>query len=178
MKKTIVLILVAVAILVSSCTLFTGSPGNIYGEYYYDGSSLPYLSLGGFPPGLIYPYNYYTISPGTYAVYYQIYSSVYGYVPSLSSYYYATYSVSANPGSFLSNGSDKHFGLYLSYNGLDNFGNGASVYLSQTPGAKVTPKLGTFSWTQNGLTVTVTNSIVQLTADQLAKLQVNTVGKK
>jgi len=42
----------------------------------------------------------------------------------------------------------------------------------------ITPNLGTYSWTENGLTITVTNKIVNLTPDQIAQLKSNLQDKK
>jgi hypothetical protein len=177
MKKVLALAVVALALTASSCMI--GQDGKIYGEFYYDGNSCSINELGGFPYPY-YPEQYTEISPGTYSVIYNVYysSSVQYYPgPNSSSYFHSTYTVSANPGELFQDGADKYFSLWLSDHGLDGYGNYANIALSQASGTKPAPRLGTYSWSQNGLTITVTNSIVQLTADQLAKLHMTQVKK-
>jgi hypothetical protein len=172
MKKILALAVVALALTASSCMI--GQEGKVYGEFYHDGISYSY-TLGGFPYPA-YPNHYYQIDPGTYEIYYQLEDSNSVFYPT-SGYYYSVYKVSANPGEFLKDGSDKYFDLYLAYGGLYNYGDNTYFSLSQASGTKPAPRLGTYSWSQNGLTITVTNSIVQLTADQLAKLHMTQVKK-
>jgi hypothetical protein len=176
MKKILLLAVVALALTASSCMI--GQDGNVYGAYTYDGIACS-CSLGGFPSPA-YENHYYEISPGTYEIYYHVQDSSLKYYPGpTSSYdYYSVYKVSANTGEFLQDGSDKYFDLYLAYGGLYNEGDSTYFSLSQAPGAKPAPRLGTYSWCKNGLTITVTTSIVQLTADQAAKLHIATLVKK
>jgi hypothetical protein len=173
MKKLLVVLVASLAIMLSSCI---GKTGGVYGEYTYDSYYSIYGTIGGFPPSPV-PNYYYPISPGTYYVSYQLFDGTH-YYPSQTSAYEAIYSVSANPGEFLQDGADKYFNLYLSFYGLDEGGNPVSISLSEADAAKIAPKLGTSSWTKNGLTITVTNSVVSLTADQLTKLHANLLSKK
>jgi hypothetical protein len=177
------LILLAVVFILAGCT---GQAGRVFGNFDYD-YSLYYGALGGFPPITLYTNTYYQISPGDYAVYYTLYDSgtntyypgYYYSAPHDPSYYwYATYGVDANQGQlFWTNGNDKYFSLYLGYDGMYKSGTDRSALPSpgSTPSA---PRLGQKTWTDNGMTITVTNAIVQLTPDQIAKLQKNTVVKK
>jgi hypothetical protein len=176
-------ILIAVLLLLAGCL---GPDGKIFGSFDYD-FILSYAVLGGFPSGTLFTNTYYQIYPGDYVIYYTIYdpgTSTYypGYYlghPTSPSYFYSvTYGVDANPGQlFWSSGSDKTFQLLLGYDGLYKYGTDRSALPSpgSTPSA---PRLGQKTWTDNGMTITVTTSIVQLTPDQIAKLKPNTVTKK
>ena len=151
----------AASLLVVSC----GKNGSIYGSLDADGT--PYGYVGGFPSSIS-PNVYYKVSEGTYEIaYYVFYLGA--YYPA-AGYYYSTYTVTANKGSFLSDGKDSYFDLYLGYDGLYKYGDVRSVPTRQDP-SKAAPRLGTQSWTQDGLLITVTTEIRQATPDDLSKMQ-------
>jgi len=157
----IVMLVFAAALLAVSC----GKDGGIYGALNADG--VPYGYVGGFPASIS-PNVYYKISEGTYEVaYYVFYLGA--YYPA-TGYYYSTYTVTADKGSFLSDGKDKYFDLYLGYDGLYKSGEVRSAATPPDP-TKTTPRLGTQSWTQDGLLITVTTEIRQATPDELSKIQ-------
>lgn len=149
------------ALLAASC----GKDGSIYGSISWDG----YLSMGSFEgfPSSGSSNTYYKINEGTYNIYYTLTDLTYYYpgyyVPGHATdetlYYSCTYTVTANKGSFLSDGKDKSFDLYLAYDGLYKYGDVRSVATPNQDPTKVTPRLGTQSWTQNGLLITVTTEI-------------------
>jgi len=99
--KRIAFALVVVGIVLTAISC--GKQGNIYGDVVWDGT-LYYTDYSGlFSPGLTYGVTY-QIQPGLY--YYSFYVIYGGYTSLL---YSGTYTVSANPGGFLSNGSDNYF---------------------------------------------------------------------
>jgi len=167
------LVAVLASALLAGCV---GKPGDIYGDYYYDGYMVDAnFSLGGFPIGTIYSNTYYQIQPGTYTVTYTLEDGYGYYYPAYyvssycynnpgdsacAAYYYSTtYTCSENPGKLFGvNGADKQFDLYLSYTGLQTFGS------MQARGPA--PHLGTTTISRNGLLVTVTNRIEHLAPGQ------------
>jgi hypothetical protein len=182
MKKLLgsLLAVAALSLALSSCQYMLGNDGTVYGQYDHYGTTY-YLSLGGFPSGTIYTNTNYAITAGTvdttYDVYYTVYDSTYYYPgnifgtggPDYSKYWHTTYTISANPGQpYLQPGVDKYFSLYLGRYGMSISGSVKDVAL----------KLGTTSYTKDGLTITITNEIVQLTDEQKAKLQANTAVRK
>jgi hypothetical protein len=182
MKRLLgLLIVVAGVVALAGCNVSINTTGTIYGEFSYpSGMSTYYLSLAGFPSGALVPNNYYTISAGTYNVYYTLedylsptlgtiyYPGYSGTGDSSSNYYWLSqYSVSA------ASSGDKHFQLYLGTSGMTTTGDatGSSTLLGQA----LKPKLGTTTVTKDGVTITITNEIVQLTDAQKAALQKNTI---
>ncbi len=82
-----------------------------------------------------------------------------------------TYTVKADKGSFpFQDGDDREFGLYLAYEGLYKAGDVKSIKPPAKDSKELTPRLGTQSWTQGGLSITVTGEIVKLSPEDLAKL--------
>ncbi len=167
------LLVLGVLLLLSSC----GKDGNIYGDLTWDGYVYS-ASVGGFP-SLVTSSTEYQISAGSYNVYYTLQDPISGYyypgyyesAPTDPSYYYSdTYTVSVNKGGILTNGADNYFSLYMSYGGLVK--SGSVSYAAPQGSSKATaPQLGTQSWTEDGLLITVTNQIVKLSADDVAKLK-------
>lgn len=158
--KRIAIVLAVLGIVLSAVSC--GQQGNIYGDVVCDGT-LFYVDNGGlFSPGLTLGTNY-QISAGTYN--YAYYVSYLGSYYPPTGYYAGTYSVSANPGGFLTNGSDNYFQLYCSYAGMYKSGAVNSV----VPG-NFTPQLGTRTWTQGNLSITVTTQVVQASPQETAKL--------
>ncbi|MGO9310304.1 MAG: hypothetical protein ACLQDL_14960, partial [Spirochaetia bacterium] len=95
-----------------------------------------------------------------------------------SYYWKCTYSVEAEKGSFpLVDGKDRSFALYLAYDGMYKAG---SVQSLQAPaqGQSLTPRLGTQSWTGDGLLITVTNEIVKLAPEDIAKIAKTQIERK
>ena len=175
------LVRIGIAVLVFGAVLLAtgcGKPGNIYGAVAWDGTA--YGVVGGFP-GSIVPNAYYQVNEGTYEVdYYVYYGGAYwpgGNTSSPTAYWYGYYTVTANKGSILSDGKDSYFQLYLGYDGMYKFGDVRNLAPGQDP-TKTPPRLGTQSWTQDGLLITVTNEIRQLTPDQLSKLQSSQLKQK
>ena len=176
----IVLIIICIGLTALSC----GKDGSIFGAVVWD-YTLYYASIGGFPSSGTYGV-YYKINPGTYNVYYTIYDGIY-YYPGYwvgaggnSSYYWiASYSVTAEEGSFpLIDGEDKQFALWLAIDGM--YKAGAVNYILSPPRdlQSMTPKLGTQSWTENGLRITVTNRIAQLTPEEFSRIEQTHMEKK
>jgi hypothetical protein len=161
---------------VALSALSCGKDGNIYGDVVWDYYSIPgslaYAIDGGFPSSGLYYGVSYLISPGTWAYQYNLYDGTYYYPGPTGAYvYYGTYTVSADPGSFpFISGKDTSFELYCSKYGLAKYGSVSSIAPvdGQTPA--FTPKLGTQSWTQNGLRIEVTTNIRKLSPEDLAKL--------
>ncbi len=180
---------IGVVFLVLGAVLFAascGKDGNIYGFVDWDGT-LYASSIGGFPAGG-YGNTYYQISPGTYKVYYTLWDGTYYYPgwylgPAFEHdpnwVYDCTYSVEADKGSFpFVDGEDRYFGLYLAYEGMYKAGDVSSIERPAQGSGSLTPMLGTQSWTQNGLRVTVTTKIVQLTPEEISKLTNSQMQKK
>jgi len=183
--KRIALALIVVGIVLTAVSC--GKQGNIYGEVTGYDYSLYYWSTAAFPAGAYIGYTY-LVAPGSYYIYWTNYDATSGYY--FPAYYqgYASgfgsnlvysvlFTVEANPGTFLADGKDNYFYLYLAYNGLGESGAVSSVVPSGTSGL-LQPKLGTRTWTQGGLTITATTSIVTLTPEQLAKMPSNPLPKK
>ncbi len=176
MKKRLVLGLALVAVLSLGGCMFL--IGNVWGAYSSDGD-IDYLGLSGFPSGTISEYTYYETGEGTFDVYYRtFYSGL--YYPgdafgnggaSRSYYWHYTYTVS---GTFLA---DSYYWLYLNHDGL--WVDGVDSYAARSLVAPA-EKLGQGSRTfkKEGLTITVTGEIVQLTPEEEAKLPVATIIKK
>lgn len=189
-RKTLLLRMVMMLIALLGSMLLvecTGSAGKIYGQFYYDGYLVANFGLGGFPSGTIYTDTNYQIQPGTYTVTYTLEDGSGYYYPavyassycastpgdsSCATYYYDdSYTCSANPGKpFWAAGDDKYFTLHLSYSGLATSGS------LNVEGAPSGPKLGTSTYSDNGLLITVTTKIAQLTPGQTIHGD-NTVGK-
>jgi hypothetical protein len=169
--------LIAVALMVLGVALSAvscGQPGKIYGDIVWDPSTLYYSIGGGFPTsGLSYGASY-LISAGSWTYKYYIYYGGYYYPGGYSypAYYYTgTYTVAAESGSFpFVNGSDNYFELYCSYNGMVKSGAVSSIPPANGSVPTVTPQLGTQSWTQNGLRITVTNNVAKITPEDLAQM--------
>jgi hypothetical protein len=165
----IAVLVLGVALSALSC----GKDGNIYGDIVWDYnsvSSFAYIIGGGFPStGLSYGASY-LISPGTWAFQYNIWDGVRWWPgPDGTWAYSGTYSVTADPGSFpFISGKDTNFELYCSYYGLAKYGSVSSI--APVNGTTPAPKLGTQTWTQNGLRIEVTTKVVQLSPEDLAKL--------
>jgi len=155
LRAGIAVLVLGAALLAAGC----GKNGSIYGAVGADGT--PFGYVGGFP-STISPNVYYKVSEGTYEVQYYVYYAG-NYYPA-SGYYYSTYTVTANKGSLLSDGKDSYFELYLGYDGLYKLGEVRSA-------GAATPRLGTQSWTQDGLLITVTNEIRPANPDELSKIQ-------
>lgn len=140
----------AVLMLLSSC----GKAGDIYGSL--DWQYYCYGSIGGFPPpNTIVRNAEYKVDEGTYEVKYINYDGTYYYPGGYdypSSYYDSYYTVAENKGGFLSDGKDNHFHLYLSIYGLVKSGDARALVPNQI-------------WTENGLTISVTNKVVPLTPE-------------
>jgi hypothetical protein len=174
MKKLlgIVLAVAALSLALSGCKFMYGNDGTVYGEYdhpYY----ASYLSLGGFPSGTLYTNTYYAIttntSDTTYDVWYRLYDDSNNYYPSSTQYWHSYYTISANSGGpYLQSGADKFFDLYLGTSGMFISGSARDV----------AARLGTTSYSKDGLKINITNEVVQLTDEQKAKLQANTAATK
>lgn len=204
MKKALLILGVVVALAFSGCSLFYGDDGAITGKFSYSSyiTNWKVFSLGGFPDGTLYPNTGYTISPGTYSVKYAVIANktgTYYYWPGNSSgtgstydyspYYCwnATYTVTANEGSLFENGADKSFELYLNYSeGLQLVSGDATVSSSTVHTnreASALPSLDrdiaptTTSWTSKdgSVTVTITNELKRMTAEEAALLGAQSV---
>ncbi len=174
LRTTVLLLALVGAVLLVACT---GPAGRIYGQFDYDGYIYAAI-LGGFPSGIIYANHDYEITAGTYSVKFTLSDGTYyypgyfaGYPTDPSWYYNSTYTCSANAGKpFWAAGDDKYFRLYLGYTGLQKSG---SFSVKGT-----SPKVGTSSWTENGLLVTVTTKIGQTTPDRSDETQGNQILSK
>jgi hypothetical protein len=165
-KLAIAFVLSWIVLAVAGC----GRPGVIYGQVTHDGN-VDYLSLGGFP--IPFAFNvYYPISSGSYVLYYTLDDGVYYYPAYYEGFgpgkgaslaYQYTYTVSANPGGFFGDGQSSYFTLSLSYAGLVE--EGAVASLAPLSSKHASPQLGTHTWVQNGVSITVTGQIVQMTPD-------------
>jgi len=175
-RVTIALVVTGVVLTAISC----GKQGNIYGSVIWDPTDLFGYIDGGFPDlsTIVYATSYQT-QAGTWNFAYQIYDGTTGvYYPGPTSafYYTGTYTVSANPGGFFTNGSDNYFQFNCSYSGMVK--SGSVAWASVAPVAPpanaapaLSPQLQKQTWTQNGLQITVTDSIATLTPQQLAKVK-------
>jgi hypothetical protein len=173
-KRTgIVLLVLGVGLFTASC----GKDGSVYGAVTWD-YYLYYASLGGFPSSGS-ANIYYKVSPGTYNVYYTLDDGTYyspgwyvGYPYDPSYYWQSTYTVEADKGSVpFINGEDLYFELYLSWSGLYKYGDVRYIGTPSQPPKSMEPKPGTQSWTENGLRITVTNTIVRLSPEDLSKIE-------
>jgi hypothetical protein len=115
----------AIIIVLSGCNISVNvrEDGDIYGYYRSTSNcTAQYLSLGGFPEGILLEDTNYQIKAGTYSCRYVLYDgfrywpgNAYGTGGFDSSYYWkSTYTVNANSGTAAGKGETKHFGLYLS----------------------------------------------------------------
>lgn len=198
MKKALLILGVAVALAFSGCSVFYGSDGEITGQYSYSSNVYAFtvFSLGGFPSGTLSQNSSYTISPGTYTTKYAVYTNGGYYWPGNSSgtgslYDYSpywcwksTYTVTANEGTLFQNGADKSFKLYLNYSyGLQVYSGDATVSTAEVhvsniaaPAASANIKdlaPNSSSWTSEdgSVTVTVTNTLEKMTAEEVAQLR-------
>ena len=158
--KRIALALIVVGIVLTAISC--GKPGNIYGALTgadYPSTVVMYL-WGGFPVGAYYN-TYYGFSPGTYEI---KFTESDGTTVLL---WDQVFSLTANPGTLFGDGKDKYFTIYLSYfYGAE--GSGANnVAPSTSPSKSVSPQTGDRTWTQDGLTITVTTKSVQQVTGQL-----------
>jgi hypothetical protein len=182
MKKLLLILVVVLAVTASSCSL-NGSAGSTYAQVITDSyvSAAWTRAVSGYDSGISIPTTLntdYKVTPGTqYAFGYYVLDYDGYYYPS-TGYYYAVYSISANPGTFLKNGTDKYLDLELTDNGLDNSGLYTTYVNGSISSGSKTPKLGTFSWAKNGLTITETTSIIQATPEQIASMHFAKVIKK
>jgi hypothetical protein len=112
MKTRVAVALLGLALFAAvAFTGCTGDDGKIYGSIWWSSSYSLYTynlgTTGGFPSNVTKSVEY-VIQPGSYYFSYSLYYGPYG-----SSQYYGSnevaYTVSANKGKFLSDGSDKHF---------------------------------------------------------------------
>lgn len=172
--------LIAIALTVLGVVLSAvscGQKGNIYGDVVWD-----YNMIYVVYPGLFNTYNLssgiaYQISEGTYNYKYQVwyyYNGYYYYYPGVNLAYAGTYTTTAEAGSFpFVNGKDNNFELYCSAYGMAKSGSGVSSIAPPANGSAptVTPKLGTQTWTENGLRITVTTNIVNLSDEERATLK-------
>lgn len=184
MRIGIALLVLGVGLFAASC----GKDGSIYGEVTWD-YTLYYASLGGFPSHG-YASTYYTISAGTYNVYYTLQwwdGAAYEYSPGVwvsdpynpAWYWKSTYTVEADKGSFpLVNGKDHYFSLYMSWDGMVKSGDVNYIETPAQHSKSSSPKLGTQSWTEDGLLITVKNEIVKLSPEDLLKIGKTQMEKK
>jgi hypothetical protein len=163
-----------IALLAISFILFIagcGMSGTINGQLVHD-YTVDYLSVGGFPSTVSYGVDY-PIVGGTYNCYYTLYDNTRYYPgPTYLDVYSSSYSVTANPAtSAFVSGADSYFTLYLANGGLLISGAVQSI-VPLTQGSKgMSPRLGTYTSTEGGLLITVTNKIVHMTADDLSRIQ-------
>jgi hypothetical protein len=168
-------------------TLFLGScyfyySGDVYGRLLTDTDADKYYvyELGGFPGSGYYLNQDYLVSPGTYRVRYnEIYNGQYwpgnaygtGGIGGLGSNYYwdCTYRVD---GRF---NSDQYFTLYLYHDGLGVSGvDSSSEYVGPR---SLVDHPGTYVFTENGLTITVTAKIVSCEPGDLSAPRINILSK-
>jgi hypothetical protein len=176
--KFLLVFVLAACFALGGCSL-DGSDGKIYGQYDYEtGSIFSYLKLGGFPDGTLYKLTSYEIEAGTYDVYFTIRYGGY-YWPGNATgtggtdsgyYWHGSYTVAVNKGSFMKNGLDKEFVLYLHKNyglqlksGSVTLGDGAPAkgcYAPPKNGASVSHST---IWTSEdgAVTVTVASEVVR-----------------
>lgn len=165
------LVVLVVALTAVSC----GQKGKVYGDLVWD-YTLLYVSYSGLFSSPSYG-TVYQIPEGTYNYKYQnryFDGYYYYYWPSVNTAYAGTYTVTAEPGGFpFTNGSDDYFELYASIYGFGKSGSGVSSIAPPANGSAptVTPKLGTQTWTENGLRITVTTNIVNLSDEERATLK-------
>jgi hypothetical protein len=171
-----------IAFSLSGCDVLMGKDGVIYGEYNHP-VSFYYFSLGGFPMTYLSQYTYYQIAEGSYDVYYTLDTGSGYYYPGgvggtggtdPSYYWHSTYSVTANKGALFTDGQDKYFDLYLGYYGMSKSGDVKSIVNPTSKGPSIGSGIGTSTWTQGGLTITIKNEIVSLSAAQKAALAART----
>ena len=161
-KSLGMLMALALVLLAVGC----GKDGKIYGYMEWDGVVQLGSYVEGFP-SYVYPDQYYEVKSGTHAVVYQLYYNSL-YYPSPTTYFQFTYTVEADSGSFpFVDGKDHHFGLYLGYDWMYITGDVKGL---PTQRGAAGSKAGTRTWTEDGLKITVTGSVVNLTPDQVSKL--------
>jgi len=160
MKKLLLAVLALAMILsLGSCRFVDG---DIYGRIENDGGTYYNTYIGGFPSTIAWN-TYYEVWSGTYSVQYTEY---YGghYYPGYSQYFVDSPSYKYNY-SYTVDGylfDDQYFSLYLYYDGLYVYGTDRSL------GPRlVVNQPGTYKYSENGLTITVTASIEKCeTGDQ------------
>jgi hypothetical protein len=178
-RIVIAVLVLGVILLAAGC----GMDGKIYGSVDWD-YTRDWASIEGFPVSG-YSNTYYEINPGTYNVYYTLVDDSGNYYPGIyygndpSYYWQATYSVQADKGSFpMVDGMDRYFDLYLGWDGLYKYGAVSAIETPAQGSGTKAPRLGTQSWTANGLLITVTNNIVKLTPEEIAKLSKTQMKKR
>ena len=154
MKKLVLGVLALAMILSMGGCRFVD--GDIYGKIENDGGTYYNTDIGGFPSAIAWDTSY-RVWPGTYTVRYTEYN--YGHF--YPGYYW--YGLLGDNTSYVWNYQytvdgylfdDQYFTLYLYYNGLQVFGTDRSL------GAKlVVDQPGTYTYTEDGLTITVKASI-------------------
>ncbi len=184
----IAVFVLGVALSAMSC----GKSGAVYGQVsVYDPVGLDVSYFASFP-SYAYLDTYYQTQEGTYDFYFNLYDASYHYPAfyynatdpitypnpdDANLVYYGTYTVEAEKGTLLADGKDNYFTLGLYYEGMYKMGSGIkSIAPSSKDGKPVAPQLGTKSWTENGMLITVTTKIVKLTPEQL-KNQIHLKGK-
>ncbi len=177
---------------VALSALSCGKAGAVYGQVsVYDPVALDVSYFSSFP-SYAYLDTYYQTQEGMYDFYFNLYDANYYYPAWYANLYdpitypdpndatlvyQGTYTVEADKGSLLADGKDNYFTLGLYYDGLYKIGSGIkSIVPSSQNGKPVAPQLGTKSWTENGMLITVTTKIVKLTPEQL-KNQTHMKGK-
>lgn len=169
-KIGFVILVLATCLIVTSC----GKSGSIYGSVTWQ--YLAYGTIGGFPPAsTIIAGDNYLVSAGTYQVQFYIFDGTYywpGGATSPTEEWNASYTVTANPGSIpFVNGQDSYFSLYLTESGMVESGSVKSIRTATQGSNSATPTPAPQTWTQDGLTITVTNQVVALGPDDIARLQ-------
>ena len=143
-----------------------GKEGTIYGSLTWDYTF--YGTVGGFPSSGLVQHADYQIAAGTYQVQFYIFDGTYywpGGTTSPTYYWNGSYTVTANPGSFpFLNGADSYFSLYLSEGGLYKSGSVKAI-----DGPSRAPN--SLTWTQDGLTITVSNEVAPIPAERLSKFE-------
>lgn len=178
-NRFIPLIAILATILALNCCSLDGSDGKIYGQYDYEaGSTVNALRLGGFPDVTLNRLTSYEIKEGTYDVYYSLNNggqywpgNAAGTGGTDSGYlWHGSYTVAVNKGSFMNNGLDKEFLLFLDKSaGLQLKSGAATVGGKSTEKADgtatngVTASVSPAVWSSadGAVTVTVTSDIVR-----------------
>jgi hypothetical protein len=188
MRKLVILLVATLGLTLSGCALLTGSDGIVYGEFGFASGSSVSAYLEGFPSGTLYSNTYYEVAPGLHEIYYRIYyngeyfpgnSGSVGNGSANSDYWwYATYTVTANSGSFpWKDGDDKYFSFYLNRNyGLQLDSGDATIESTFAadkagrPSLDLAPMKSSWTSSDGNVTVTVSSKIVQLAEEDLKAL--------